>query len=44
MPGLKPVTGETWEPRFDPVPSFGEHTAQILAEFDAVQESGKDTT
>jgi itaconate CoA-transferase len=44
MPGLKPVTGETWEPRFDPVPSLGEHTAQILAEFDAVQESGKDTT
>jgi itaconate CoA-transferase len=44
MPGLKPVTGETWEPRFDPVPSLGEHTAQILAEFDAVQESGKDRT
>ena len=44
MPGLKPVTGEAWEPRFDPVPSLGEHTAQILAEFDAAPETGEDTT
>lgn len=44
LPGLKPVTGEAWEPRFDPVPSLGEHTARILAEFDAVPESGEDKT
>jgi itaconate CoA-transferase len=33
LPGLRPVTGEAWEPRFDPVPAVGEHTAKILAEF-----------
>jgi itaconate CoA-transferase len=44
MPGLKPVTGEAWEPRFDPVPALGEHTAQILAEFDAAPDCGEDKT
>ncbi|MAS04834.1 MAG: CoA transferase [Ahrensia sp.] len=33
MRGLKPVTGDAWEPRFDPVPSLGEHTRAILSEF-----------
>ena len=28
-----PVSGEGWEPRFDPVPALGEHTEAILAEF-----------
>ncbi|WP_193175743.1 CaiB/BaiF CoA transferase family protein [Oricola nitratireducens] len=31
--GLRPVTGNDWEPRFDPVPSLGEHTRAILSEF-----------
>lgn len=33
LPGLRPVTGEGWEPRLDPVPALGEHTEAILAEF-----------
>ena len=33
LPGLKPVSGEAWQPRFDPVPALGEHTEAILAEF-----------
>ena len=33
LPGLKPVSGDGWEPRFDPVPALGEHTQSILAEF-----------
>jgi itaconate CoA-transferase len=33
LPGLKPVSGDSWEPRFDPVPALGEHTQAILAEF-----------
>ena len=32
LPGLLPVSGEGWEPRFDPVPALGEHTEAILAE------------
>ncbi len=32
MPGLVSVSGAGWEPRFDPVPALGEHTAAILAE------------
>ncbi|HEY5609207.1 MAG TPA: CaiB/BaiF CoA-transferase family protein [Alphaproteobacteria bacterium] len=32
LPGLTPVSGESWEPRFDPVPALGEHTEAILAE------------
>jgi itaconate CoA-transferase len=32
LPGLLPVSGEGWEPRFDPVPALGEHTEEILAE------------
>jgi itaconate CoA-transferase len=31
--GLRPVAGDDWEPRFDPVPSLGEHTRAILSEF-----------
>ena len=33
LPGLKPVSGDSWQPRFDPVPALGEHTDAILAEF-----------
>jgi itaconate CoA-transferase len=33
LPGLKPVSGDAWEPRFDPVPALGQHTQSILAEF-----------
>jgi itaconate CoA-transferase len=33
LPALKPVSGEGWEPRLDPVPALGEHTAAILSEF-----------
>ena len=32
MPALRPITGDGWTPRMDPVPGLGEHTAQILAE------------
>lgn len=32
MPALKPLAGESWEPRMDPVPDLGEHNAKILAE------------
>jgi itaconate CoA-transferase len=35
LPGLLPVSGEGWEPRFGPVPALGEHTAAILAELAA---------
>lgn len=34
IPALKPVGGG-WEPRMDPVPALGEHTAAILAELGA---------
>ena len=33
LPALKPVSGDGWQPRLDPVPALGEHTAAILAEF-----------
>jgi itaconate CoA-transferase len=33
LPGLKPVSGDGWQPRADPVPALGEHTDAILAEF-----------
>jgi itaconate CoA-transferase len=33
LPALKPVSGNGWEPRLDPVPALGEHTDAILAEF-----------
>ena len=33
LPALKPVSGDGWEPRLDPVPALGEHTDAILAEF-----------
>ena len=45
LPGLKPVSGDGWEPRFDPVPALGEHTQAILAEFglaDLTQAEGQD--
>jgi itaconate CoA-transferase len=37
LPALKPVTGDGWEPRLDPVPRLGEHTDAILAEFGFVR-------
>jgi itaconate CoA-transferase len=33
LPGLKPVSGDAWQPRFGPVPALGQHTEAILAEF-----------
>jgi itaconate CoA-transferase len=33
IPGLKPISGQGWEPRLEPVPELGEHTDAILAEF-----------
>ncbi len=33
LPALKPVSGDGWQPRLDPVPALGEHTDAILAEF-----------
>ncbi len=42
LPGLRPVTGQAWEPRFDAVPAVGEHTDSILAEFDI--DTGKTST
>ena len=33
LPALKPISGDGWEPRLDPVPALGEHTQRILAEF-----------
>ncbi|MGD9915318.1 MAG: CaiB/BaiF CoA transferase family protein [Rhizobiaceae bacterium] len=33
LPTLKPVSGEGWQPRLDPVPALGEHTQSILTEF-----------
>jgi itaconate CoA-transferase len=32
LPALKPIGGESWEPRLDAVPALGEHNAEILAE------------
>jgi itaconate CoA-transferase len=43
LPGLLPISGEGWEPRFDPVPAIGEHTARILAEFGLAQ-TGEEPT
>jgi itaconate CoA-transferase len=37
FPALKPVSGDGWEPRLDPVPRLGEHTHAILAEFGFAQ-------
>ncbi|MEW9804380.1 CaiB/BaiF CoA transferase family protein [Mesorhizobium marinum] len=33
LPALKPVSGDGWQPRLDPVPALGQHTEAILAEF-----------
>jgi len=32
LPALKPVSGNAWQPRMDPVPALGEHTHSILKE------------
>jgi len=32
IPALKPVSGNQWQPRMDPVPALGEHTQSILDE------------
>ncbi len=34
LPVLKPVSGDGWQPRLDPIPALGEHTDAILAEFE----------
>ena len=33
LPGLRPITGASWDARLDPVPALGEHTGAILDEF-----------
>ncbi|WP_249798493.1 CaiB/BaiF CoA transferase family protein [Bradyrhizobium zhengyangense] len=33
MPSLRPISGESWQPRMDPVPSLGQHTEAVLKEF-----------
>lgn len=33
IPGLRPITGDGWQPRMNPVPALGEHTEALLAEF-----------
>ncbi len=33
LPALKPVSGDGWQPRFDPLPALGEHTTSIIREF-----------
>ncbi|MBO6539481.1 MAG: CoA transferase [Rhizobiaceae bacterium] len=33
LPGLRPITGASWDARLDPVPALGEHTSAILDEF-----------
>jgi itaconate CoA-transferase len=38
LPGFKPVSGEGWQPRADPVPALGEQTEAILAEFGLSQD------
>jgi itaconate CoA-transferase len=40
MPALTPLSGESWEPRLDPVPALGEHNAKILAELERDPKSG----
>jgi len=32
IPALKPVSGQAWQPKMDPVPDLGEHTQTILDE------------
>lgn len=32
IPALKPVSGEAWQPKMNPVPALGEHTHSILEE------------
>lgn len=44
LPGLKPVTGEAWTPRFDPVPAVGKHTAKFPAAFGTAKDTSKDKT
>ena len=39
VPALTPISGSSWQPRMDPVPALGEHTAKILAEIDAYSDN-----
>jgi itaconate CoA-transferase len=41
LPGLVPVSGASWEPRFDPVPALGEHNDSILAELGVAEAKAK---
>ena len=38
IPALKPITGAGWQPRVDPVPALGAHTASILDEIGVSEE------
>lgn len=39
VPSLRPISGQSWEPRMDPVPALGEHTQKILQEIDEIAET-----
>jgi itaconate CoA-transferase len=43
IPALKPLAGESWEPRLDPVPALGEHNSKIITEFN-LGDDDKDET
>lgn len=32
LPALKPLSGESWQPRMDPIPALGQHSQAILRE------------
>lgn len=36
---LRPISGQSWEPRMDPVPSLGEHTQKILQEINEIADT-----
>ncbi|MFK5979999.1 MAG: CaiB/BaiF CoA-transferase family protein [Rhizobiaceae bacterium] len=44
VPSLRPVSGQSWEPRMDPVPALGEHTQKILQEIDEISDGQSATS
>lgn len=41
IPALRPLTGAGWEPKVDPVPALGQHTAAILREIGLTEEEAE---
>jgi len=33
IPNIRPISGQGWEPRMEPIPALGEHTDAVLNEF-----------